>query len=110
MSAIFDLKVGHLEFDQVDIFMVYPHLKPNILLNSNDLAVWQGFPTVYPHLKPYILFNSNGLPIWHGFPVITHIKVKSSRRPAILNLIKLNFDQVEFFHGISQPETAHFLR
>ena len=44
---------------------------------------------VYPYLKLQILFYSNGLAIWSGFPVITHIEVKSGRRSAILNLIKL---------------------
>ena len=28
------------EFDQVEISMVYPHLKPHILFNSNGLAIW----------------------------------------------------------------------
>ena len=60
-------QVGHFVLDQVEISTGYPHLKPHILFDSNDLA------------------------IWHGFPVITHIEGKSGRRSAILNLIKLNF-------------------
>ena len=44
--------------------------------------------------KPHILFNSDGLAIWHDFSVIMHIKVKSGRRSAILNLIMLNFFMV----------------
>ena len=65
-------QVGHFEFDQVEISTVYPHWKPHILL---------------------ILF-SNGLAIWHGFTVTTHIEVKSSRRSAILNMIKFHFFMV----------------
>ena len=45
-------------------------------------------------MKPHILFNSNGLAIWHEFTVITDIKVKSGRRSAILNLIKLKLFMV----------------
>ena len=42
-------------------------------------------------MKPRLLFNSNGLVIWHDFPVIKHNKVKSDRRSAIFNFIKLTF-------------------
>ena len=41
-----------------------------------------------------LVFHSNGIAIWHGFPVITHIEVKSGRRSAISNLIKLKFFMV----------------
>ena len=101
---------------------VYRHLKPHISFNSNSLDIWQGFPVIkyiqvksghrsailnliklkYPPETAHF-FNDNGLAIWHGFAVITHIEVKSGRRSAILNLIK-----VDFFHGMSVPETAHF--
>ena len=47
--------------------------------------------------KTHILLNSNGPAIWHGLPVITHIEVKSGRRSAILNLIKLNFFMVHVY-------------
>ena len=52
-------------------------------------------------MKPHILFNKNGLAIWYGFPVITHIEVESGH---------FEFDLIVIFHGISLPETAHFVR
>ena len=37
---------------------------------------------LYPYLKLHILFNSNDLAIWSGFPDITHIKkIMADYRP-----------------------------
>ena len=84
------------------------------------------FLGIYPSLKPHIIGNC--LAIWQGFPVITYIQVKSGHGSAILNLIRskqvfpvvthiegksgrlFEIDQVEFFHGISLPETTHFFQ
>ena len=56
---------------------------------------------MYP--KPHIVFNSNGLATRQGFLVITYIQVKSGRRSAILNLIKLKFPRQAYRYPHLKP-------
>ena len=60
------------------------------------------FFRAYPFLKPHILFYGDAPAIWHGFPDINYIKVNNDRKSAI-------FNWVEFYQGISLPQTAHFV-
>ena len=48
---------------KLKIFMVYPYLKLLILLNSNGLAIWSGFPDIM-HIKKMMADN---LPFWPSF-------------------------------------------
>ena len=64
------IKVGHFEFDLVDIFRAYPSLKPHILLYSN------------------------GIVIWHSIPDIMHIIINNDHKSATLDLIDLKFFRV----------------
>ena len=45
------------------------------------------------HIKPHILFfnNSNDLAIWNGFPDIMYIKVNNNHKSSILNFIEVKF-------------------
>ena len=89
------LEAGEHEFDRVDIFRVYPSLKPHILFYSDVLTICHGFPDIrhnkvnygrysailnlivlkcfraYLSLKPHILFYINGIAICHGLSVLT---------------------------------------
>ena len=109
-----------LNFIKLNFFMAYPSLKPYILFYSNGLATVSG--TVYQILKSIMaasrnfcifwgwtcsghvptwsrtFFYSNVLTISHCFPDITHINVN----------FDLEFDQVEFFRGISLKQRILF--
>ena len=50
-------QVGHFEFIHVEIF---PYLELHILLYSNGLAIWSGFPDI-THIKKIMADNR---PFW----------------------------------------------
>ena len=60
-----------LHLIKLNFFTVYPYMKPHILLNSNGLAIWQGFPDITYYQK-YIIQS-----------VLCIFGIKSGRRSPI---------------------------
>ena len=81
-----------MQYNYQNIRSYITHIKANYgresaILNLIELK----FLRVHPSMKSHILLYSNSLAIWHGFPDITHIRDNNSRKFSIFYFIELKF-------------------